>query len=164
MIPIILFLGLNAQEYLVFQIVQTILDYLFVFLILYAVLKKINPDAYTRRKALLTALGIEGVHVISSFTWYFLALYAMGGLLIELIFLFLVPFFVIYLLYTQNAENLNSDSMKTNNDPINQTPYLSTGKSWLLHALTVPPALLLSSFLTSIVFNLLGIQNHFIFS
>jgi len=164
MIPIIFFLGLDPQGYLIFQIVQTLLDFGFIFLLIYLVLKKLNPHAYDRKKILITALGIEGIHLISSFMWYFLSLYALGGFIIELLFLFLVPFFVIYLLYTQSSDSRESDSKKDKNPSINSSPYLSTGQSWLMYAFSVPPALILSCLLTSVFLNLVGIQNTFIFS
>jgi len=164
MIPIILFLGLDPQGFVILQIVQTLLDYVFVFLLIYIVLKKLNPHAYDRKKTLITALGIEGIHVLSSFMWYFLVLYAIGGFIIELLFLFLVPFFVIYLLYTQNSDSMKIGSKENGAQSISSNPYLSTGKSWLLYACSVPPAFVLSCLLTSVILNLIGIQNTFIFS
>ena len=164
MIPIILFLGLDPQGFIIFQIVQTLIDYGFIFLLIYLVLKKLNPHAYDRKKLLITALGIEGIHVISSFMCYFLVLYAMGGFIIELLFLFLVPFFVIYLLYTQNSDSLGKGIEKNEVQSRNSSPYLSTGKCWLLYACSVPPALILSCLFTSVFLNLIGIQNTFIFS
>lgn len=143
---------------------QTCLDFVFVFILLSVLLNKINPQAYNRRKLLITALSIEGVHVISSFLWYFLVLYAIGGFIIELLFLFLIPFFVIYLFYTQNSESLNTSSTDTDDNSSTVNPYLSTGQSWLVYLLSVPPALIASCFLTSFVLNLLGVYNIFIFS
>ncbi|MHA1265057.1 MAG: hypothetical protein ACTSRS_07445 [Candidatus Helarchaeota archaeon] len=164
MIPIILFLGFSPEIYVWFQIVQTGLDYLLVFSFLYTVLQKLNPSAYNRKKLLLTALGIEGVHVISFFMWFFLVYYAIGGFIIELIFLFIVPFFVIYLFYTPDTETLKQFD---NEEAIPQStsfPFLSTSKAWLLYICSVLPALLLSSLLSSILFNLFGFHNVFIFS
>lgn len=164
MIPIILFLGLDLQGYLIFQIVQTILDYWFVFLILFLLLKKFTPHVYNRRKLIITCLGIEGVHVVSSFIWYFFVYYAIGGFIIELLFLFLVPYFIIYLLYTPHSETLENPPLEKNVEPMVRTHYLSTGRSWLFYACSIPPSLLLSSFLTSALLNLFGIYNVFIFS
>ena len=164
MIPIIVFLGLDPQGFVIFQIVQTIINFMFVFLLISFVLMKLNPHASDWRKLLITALSIEGIYVISFFICYFLMLYAMGGFIIELLFLFLVPFFVIYLLYTQNSDSLGKGIEKNKVPSRNSSPYLSTGKCWLLYACSVPPALILSCLLTSVILNLFGIQNTFIFS
>lgn len=155
MIPIIFFLGMNSQEHIWFQVTQTILDYVFVFLLLHFGLKMISQRVHNRRKVLITGLSIEGVHVISFFMWYFFVLYALGGFIIEILFLFIVPYFIIYLLHTQHAGNEAS--------PTDQKSYLSTRKAFLLYLISVPPALILSSLLTSVLFNLIGIQNFFIF-
>jgi uncharacterized membrane protein YfcA len=164
MIPVILFLGMNPTELLFFQITQTLLDYVLVTCLIYVLLRKINPRAYKRRKLLITALGVEGVHIGSSFLWYFFVLYAIGGFIIELIFLIFVPYLVIYLLYTPYSSNSGRNSEKQNITTENQQRTLSTGKSFLVYLLGVVPALILSCTLTSVFFNLAGIENTFIFA
>lgn len=164
MIPIIVFLGLDPQGFVIFQIVQTIINFIFVFLLISFVLKKLTHAAYNWRKLLITALSIEGIYVISFFICYLLVLYAMAGFIIELLFLFLVPFFVIYLLYSQSSASLGKGIEKNEVQSSNSSPYLSTGKCWLLYACSIPPALILSCLLTSVILNLVGIHNTFIFS
>jgi len=164
MIPVILFLGMNPQELLLFQIVQTILDYGLVYLLLFVVLKKINPQSYKVSKLLITALCIEGVYVAASLLWYFFVHYGIGGFFIELIFLLLVPYLVIYLLYTPTSDVLKKASKGEGGRPLNQERYLSTGKSFLLYLLSVIPAFIISCTLTSVFFNLFGIYNVFILS
>ena len=164
MIPIILFIGLSPQEFVYFQIVQTILDFLFVYLLIFFVLKRLNDHAYNRNKVLLTALGIEGIHAISAFMWYFFVFYAIGGFIIELLFLFIIPYLFIYLLYTPYSESPESESKKKTEQPNDQSSFLSTGRAFLLYLCSVLPAFFLSAFLTSTLFNLLGMHNYFIFS
>jgi hypothetical protein len=164
MIPIILFLGLNPPELVLFEIFQTIFDFVFIFLLLYIGMKQIRPEAYSHKKVLITCLGIEGVHMVSSFMWYFFVLYAIGGFIIELLFLFIVPYFVIYLFYTPHSNNLGSSIMKQREETTSSERFLSTGRALLLYVCSVPPALIISSVLTSTLFNLIGMHNTFIFS
>lgn len=164
MIPIILFLGMSSSELLLFEIVQTLLDYLFISLIAFAFLKKLFPEIYNLKKILLTALCIEGVYFGTFCIWYFFVHYGIGGFIIELLFLFIVPYIVIYLFYTPYATHKEEAHLDKNKSQITSSSSLSTGKSAILYLVSIPPALFLSCLLTSVIFNLIGIHNIFIFS
>lgn len=172
MISTIFFLGLNAQEQILFQVIQTILDYSFNVLLIYLIFSKIAQKKYSLRTVLFTGLIVEAVHVASFLSWYFLVLYAMGGFIIIIIFSFLAPYFVFYVQFSsnsnpddeseENSETEESKFKKKGKKQNNQEIGLSIKKTILSYISTVPPALVVSSLLTCGLLNLLGIQNFFI--
>lgn len=158
MIPPIFFLGLNNQELILFEIVQTIFDLWLNFLLIFLVLKKVGKD-YGLKDILISIVFIELVHVLSFFMWWFFVLYAIAGFILLLIFYFFAPYFVIYIQYTPNYVS-NSEKK----DDSKQKRSLSIKKGILLYVLSVPPALILSCLFTSLLFNLFGMYNFFIIS
>jgi Ca2+/Na+ antiporter len=158
MIPPIFFLGLNNQQLILFEIVQTIFDLGLNFLLIFLVLKKIGKE-YGLKDILITIVFIELVHLLSFFMWWFFVLYAIAGFILLLIFYFFAPYFVIYIQYTPNYDN-NSEKK----DDSKQKRRLSIKKGILLYVLSVPFALILSNLFTSLLFNLFGMYNFFIIS
>ena len=155
MIPIVFFLGLNLYEMLLFQTLQTILDFGLIILFLYLILKKIDQNNYSIKKILFIGLTIEGMHVVSFFMWYVFVLYAAGGIVMIIVFLFFAPYIAIYLIFSYNSNeksgNVEDSQMPLKNIIIN-------------YFVSVPPALILSCIIVSVFFNLFGITNVFIFS
>ncbi|MBD3228910.1 MAG: hypothetical protein GF329_12045 [Candidatus Lokiarchaeota archaeon] len=161
MIPPIFFLGLNNQELIIFEIVQTILDLGLNFLLIYFGLRKLGQRKYNFKEILISIILIEAVHVISFFMWWFFVLYAIAGFFLLFIFYFSAPYFVIYIQYTPNYEP--TDTELQNEDSKKKTS-LSIKKAISLYVISVPPSLILSSILTSLLFNLFGFYNFFAFS
>ena len=79
---------------------------------------------------------------------YYLVLYAIAGFPLLIIFGLTLAFFAIYFSYVRN-EKRNALSMKN---------------TLVVHLTSIIPAVILSSILSSLLFNLMGIQNFFIFS
>jgi len=144
MIPIVFFLGMNLNELFLFQLLQTLLDYGLNVLFLYLVINKVLKKEYDWKKILLTGVGIELVHVISFFMWYMFVLYAAGGIVLMILFVFFAPYFVIYVQYTHDSE-------------------FSLKEVLVLYFASVPSALILGLTIISLSFIVAGIPVTFVF-
>ena len=148
MIPSIFFLGFSLPEAFWFQVVQTGLDVIFTVLLLGFVHGKVAGQKSSWKKFFITALMVQGVHAITFFLWYFFVLYAVAGFVILIIFYFFAPYFIVHLMYVKK----------------NGREGLLTNQTIKLYVASVPPSIVLSALLSSVLFNLAGIENFFIVS
>jgi len=144
MFPIVFFLGMSFNEMLLFQVLQTLVDYGLNVLFLYLVIKKVLKKEYSLKKILLTGMGIELIHTLSFFMWYMFVLYAAGGIVLMIFFMFFAPYFVIYVQYTHDSE-------------------FSLKEVLVLYFASVPSALILGLTILSLSFILAGIPVTFVF-
>lgn len=148
MIPAPFFLGFNTFELVLFELAQTAINYILVIFLLRLVLRRYLANEPDVKKILFTGIYVEVCNTISTFFWYYLVLYAIAGFPLLIIFGLTLPFFAIYFSYVRN-EKRNALSMKN---------------TLVVHLTSIIPAVILSSILSSLLFNLMGIQNFFIFS
>ena len=148
MIPIAFFLGMNYHELLLFQVLHSILDFGLNVLFLYLVINKVLKKEYSFKKILLTGVGIELIHILSFFMWYMFVLYAAGGIVLMILFVFFAPYFVIYVQYTYSRNGESEFSLK---------------EVLVLYFASVPSALVLGLTIISLSFILAGIPVTFMF-
>ncbi|MGV9173035.1 MAG: hypothetical protein ACOC44_16665 [Promethearchaeia archaeon] len=148
MIPTPFFLGFNTIELVFFELTQTALNLVLGVILLQAILQRYDSRRLSKKRILLTAVSVELCNIFSSFFWYYLVLYAIAGFPLLVILMLTLPFFAIYFNYVNNQEGV----------------VLSMKNTLIVHLVSVIPAIILSSILSSLLFNLIGIRNFFIFS
>ncbi len=148
MIPSIFFLGFNLMEACWFQIVQTGLDIAFTVVLLGLTHERIAREKSSWKKPLITGLMVQGVHAVTFFLWSFFVLYAVAGFVILIVFYFFAPYFIVHLMYVKRTGREG----------------LLTNQTIKFYVASVPPSILLSALLSSVLFNLMGIENFFIVS
>ena len=97
------------------------------------------------KKLLITAIIMEIGNLITSLMWIWFILFILAGFLLLIIFYFMVPLSIMYLRYYKKSE-------------------FSELKVMILFATTFMPATFISMFLTSVLLNMIGIQNYFAFT
>jgi hypothetical protein len=155
-VPFLFFPGLTASELVAFELLQTGLNIaLFAVLALFVTwvferkawnresLASLAKSALTR--SLVTVLGIEASNLGVAFSWYFLVLSVLVGLVVLVVMYFGIPFFIMYL----------RDYRK------------GSFPEWrvILHyAAVYVPALVASAAITWGIFAAAGVETYFIFS
>nr|MDO8114313.1 hypothetical protein [Candidatus Sigynarchaeota archaeon] len=143
-VPFILFSGLSAIELVLFEAMQTGLDIACFISILSTCIFLRSRDTLKKndgrgamikevKKAAGTGLIIEASYVASTFSWFFLALNAFVGLIVLLLLYFGIPFFIFYLRYYKKETTKEMAVL-------------------LYFVIAVIPAIMISTFLTNLVF------------
>lgn len=148
MIPAPFFLGFNTFELLIFEVIQTLINFVLVLILLKVVFIKLLTQEIGNKKLITTAIYVEICNIISSFLWYYLVLYAIAGFPLLIIVFLCLPYFAIYFNFVNDQE----------------VGPLSPKDTLKVHLLVSVPAVIISSILSSIILNLIGISNFFFFS
>ena len=147
MIPAYFFLGLPLIGYFIFSIIQTIIYLILLILLLYLgfwiLIKDISK--IDKKDILLTSVIIELCNFINSFVVYLYVYLALYGVLIFLLIFFMFPFIILYLRYYEKDK-------------------ISEVKIFLLYFISIPASFFISIICASVILNLLGFQNIFLFS
>lgn len=146
-VPLEFFPGLSVTNLIIFNIIQTLINFfLFIFLLYgYLYLLKKSRNEVDKKKIIITGLILEFFHFINSILWNFFILFVLVGIIAQFLFYLMIPACVIYLKYYSKSE-------------------FNELKVFLLYMVVFIPALLLSMFLTSILLNFSGIANYFVFT
>ena len=146
MIPSYFFLGLNLVGYIIFSVIQTIFHQILLNLLLNLgswILMK-DDSKIDRKDIILTSLIIELGNFINSFVIYLFIYTGLFGILLFLLIYFMFPFIILYLRYYEKDR-------------------IPERKIFLLYFVSVPASFIISIVCTSIILNLLGFQNRFLF-
>ncbi len=107
-VPFLIFPGLTASELVAFELVQTGLNVALFTMLALIVTRVVERKAWNKdncagrvksvfSRSLVTVLGIEASNVGVAFSWYFLVLSVLVGLVVLAIMYFGIPFFIMYL-------------------------------------------------------------------
>ena len=148
-VPIIFFPGLSLEEYAWFTIIQSALSLLLMVGFSWVVSRSFKEDknALNLRTITITALLIEGGNILTSISWVILVLFVLAGFLFLAFLYALVPYFIIHLTLHEQEDI----KVKTRN-------------VLFLYLFCFIPSFLVSMSLTSVIFNLFGVKNHFLFT
>jgi hypothetical protein len=146
LIPSYFFLGLDFVGFIIFSIIQTLLNQILLNLLLYLGFWLFIKDntKIDRKDILLTSLIIELCNFINSFVMYLFIYTGLFGILLFLLIFFMFPFIILYLRYYEKDK-------------------ISERKIFLLYFVSIPASFIISIVCTSIILNLLGFQNRFLF-
>jgi len=146
LIPSYFFLGLNLVGYIIFSVIQTTFHQILLNLLLYLGFWLILKDnsKIDRKDILITSLIIELCNSINSFVMYLFMYTGLFGILLFLLIFFMLPFIILYLRYYEKDK-------------------ISERKIFLLYFVSIPASFIISIVSTSIILNLLGFQNRFLF-
>lgn len=98
-----------------------------------------------KKNILLTSGIIELCNFINSFVVYLYIYLALYGVLVFLLIFFMFPFIILYLRYYEKDN-------------------ISEFKIFLLYFISIPASFFISILCASVILNLLGFQNTFLFS
>ena len=145
-LPLEFFPGLSTLELMLFNVIQSLFSYFFFVFLMYLAfwLMKKSRTEIDLKKILSIGLIIEIFNIITSLLWILFILFVLVGVVVQFLFYFMVPATIVYLAYYSKPEFKES-------------------KVLFLYIVAFLPSLILSTLLTSVFLNLVGIHNYFVF-